>query len=241
MKRNDYTQDLFIKCGDGAVGKALYTFYHDGFFVATSDKNLYGMLVRDSVARTQKQGKKSTFGSIEEAGFAFIPELSLSHLMQHTAWTQRSKDEGGKGSIKRLVTNDLSSYTAEVPSKFTNALFFSSGEAMVDGRAVEGDVTVILSGDDNRKRMLGFIDSVASNHMEKYGANKYTCMKGVAPLNIEASFANQKVALPYNGVYDNRTKIGMAKRMVYQGMLRAEELEREDITPSMGMEKEYIK
>jgi hypothetical protein len=89
--------------------------------------------------------------------------------------------------------------------------------------------------------MLGFIDSVASNHMEKYGANKYTCMKGVAPLNIEASFANQKVALPYNGVYDNRTKIGMAKRMVYQGMLKAEELEREDITPSMVMEKEYIK
>ncbi|MBQ9791955.1 MAG: hypothetical protein IJW28_05210 [Clostridia bacterium] len=238
MKRNDYTQQLFVKGGDNAKGNALYTFYHDGFLVATTNKDVYGMLIRDSVVRTQKEGKKSSLGSIEDAGFSLIPELSLAYLMKQTMWMDKAKSATGTdASLKRLVTNDLTSYSADVPAKFTNALLFSSGVAVVDGKVVEGDSTMILCEDDSRKRMLGFIDSISSNHMEKYGAKKYECLRQVAPLTIEASFGNIRVDLPYNGVYDNRTKINMAKRMVYQGMLRAQELEREEIAPSMVMEK----
>lgn len=231
MTRQDSTQELFIKGADLSQGsKGLYTFYHDGFLVSTTNPELYGMLVRDSVVRCQKQGRKEKLGSIEDAGFALIPELSMKYLLDSTMWATKARNAKGRdASIKRLVTGDFASYEAVLPTRFTNAVLFSSNGAVVDGKTVEGDTTMIMCADDNRKRMLGFVDSVVASHMTKYGAEKYPCMRGITPLNVSASFGNERAILPYNGVYDNRTKLQMTKRMLYQGILRAQEAEIEEM------------
>ena len=240
MQRNDSTQTLFIKGADKSkkCSGALYTVYHDGFFIATTSKDLYGTLVRDSVVRAQQEGRHEKIGDMDDAGFTMLSDLSMKYLLGQKAWIDKAESSKGS-SIKKLVTGDFTSYEAVLPTKFTNGMLFSSGEAYVDGKLVDGDATMIFAEDNNRRKMLGFVDSVASHHLEKYGANKFACMKGMPTLQVEASFGNSKAALPYNGAYDNRTKISMAKRMVYLGMKRANELELESITPSIVMEKEY--